>query len=47
MNNEEKILNLLEEDDSVVVDRGFRDTVRTMNIFNFKARMPDFIKGNK
>ena len=47
INNEEDILNWLEEDDIIVVDRGFRDAVNTINNFGYNVQMPDFLKGKK
>lgn len=47
INNEQDILNWLHDDDVVVVDRGFRDAVRTINRFGFNAQMPDFLNGKK
>lgn len=47
INNEQDILNWLHDDDVVVVDRGFRDAVRTINRFGFNVQMPDFLNGKK
>ena len=47
MNNEEDILNWLEDDDVLVVDRGFRDALSTINHFGFRVQMPDFLNGKK
>ena len=47
MNNEEDILNWLKEDDIIIVDRGFRDAVSTINDFGYKVQMPDFLNGKK
>jgi hypothetical protein len=47
MNNEEDILGWLEDDDIVVVDRGFRDALTTINNFGFRVQMPDFLNGKK
>ncbi len=47
INNEQDILNWLHDNDVVVVDRGFRDAVRTINRFGFNVQMPDFLNGKK
>ena len=46
-NKEENILGWLEEDGVIVVDRGFRDAVETMNQLGFNVQMSDFLKGKK
>ena len=47
INNEQDVLNWLNDNDVVVVDRGFRDAVNTIKRFGFNAEMPDFLKGKK
>lgn len=47
INNEQNILNWLHDDDVVVIDRGFRDAVRTINRFGFNVQMPEFLNGRK
>jgi hypothetical protein len=47
MNNEEGILDWLEDDGIVVLDRGFRDALTTINNFGFRVQMPDFLNGKK
>ena len=47
INNEQDILNWLHQDDVVVVDRGFRDAIRTINNFGYNVQMPDFLNGKK
>ncbi|CAF1115343.1 unnamed protein product [Didymodactylos carnosus] len=47
INNEQDILNWLHEDDIIVVDRGFRDSINTIERFGFNVEMPDFLKGKK
>ena len=46
-NNEQDVLNWIHDDDVVVVDRGFRDSVSTLNRFGLNVQMPDFLKGKK
>ena len=47
INNEQDILNWLHQDDVVVVDRGFRDAIRTINNLGYTVQMPDFLNGKK
>ena len=47
INNEEDIINWLKDDDVIVVDRGFRDAVHTLNRFGFNVKMPAFLNGRK
>ncbi|CAF1651366.1 unnamed protein product, partial [Adineta ricciae] len=47
IHNEEDVLNWLNKDDVIVVDRGFRDPVKTIYRFGFNVQMPDFLKGKK
>lgn len=47
VNNKQNILNWLNEDDIIVVDRGFRDAVNTIRRFGFNVEMPDFLDGKK
>ncbi|CAF4479933.1 unnamed protein product [Rotaria magnacalcarata] len=46
-NNEQDILNWLHDDDVLILDRGFRDTVRAMKQFGFQVAMPSFLNGRK
>jgi hypothetical protein len=47
INNEQDILNWLHDEDIIVVDRGFRDAIKTIKRFGFNVQMPDFLKGKK
>lgn len=47
INNEEDIINWLQDDDVIVVDRGFRDAVHTLNRFGYNVEMPAFLNGRK
>ena len=47
INNEQDILKWLHQDDVVVVDRGFRDAIRTINNLGYTVQMPDFLNGKK
>ena len=47
INNEQDILNWLHDDDIIIVDRGFRDAINTIERFGFNVEMPDFLKGKK
>ena len=47
INNEQDILNWLQDDDIIVVDRGFRDAINTIERYGFNVQMPDFLKGKK
>lgn len=47
INNEEDILNWLNDDEVIVVDRGFRDAVPTLNRFGYNVEMPAFLNGRK
>ena len=46
-NNEQDILNWLDEDDILILDRGFRDAIRAMKQFDFDVAMPHFLNGRK
>ncbi|CAM4907558.1 unnamed protein product [Rotaria socialis] len=46
-NNEQDILNWLHDDDVLILDRGFRDTIRAMKQFGFQIAMPSFLNGRK
>ncbi|CAF4721656.1 unnamed protein product, partial [Rotaria magnacalcarata] len=46
-NNEQDILNWLHDNDVLILDRGFRDTVRAMKQFGFQVAMPSFLNGRK
>ena len=47
INNEQDALNWIPDDDIVVVDRGFRDSIGILNRFGLNVQMPDFLKGGK
>ena len=48
INNEQDVLNWIHDDDDVVVvDQGFRDSISTLNRFGLSVQMPDFLKGKK
>ena len=42
-NNGQQILNWLEEDDILILDRVFRDAIRPMEQFGFQVTMPHFL----
>ncbi|CAF4695223.1 unnamed protein product, partial [Rotaria socialis] len=46
-NNEQDILNWLHDDDVLILDREFRDTVRAMKQFGFQVAMSSFLNGRK
>lgn len=46
-NNEQEILDWLDDDDVLILDRGFRDSVRAMKLFGFEVAMPHFLNGRK
>ena len=46
-NNGEDILNRIQDDDIIIVDLGFRDTVDTIKRFGLNVQMPDFLRGKK
>ena len=46
-NNEQEILDWLDEDDILILDRGFRDAIRAMKQFGFEVAMPHFLNGRK
>ena len=46
-NNDCDILNWLEDEDVIVVDRGFRDAVVIMVKCGFRVEIPNFLKGSK
>ncbi|CAF3366903.1 unnamed protein product [Rotaria socialis] len=41
------ILNWLHDDDIIMIDRGFRDAVKTIEMFGFHAAMSRFLNGSK
>ena len=41
--NEQDIINWLDKDDILIVDRGFRDAIPTIKHFGYKAVMPSFL----
>ncbi|CAF1143835.1 unnamed protein product [Adineta ricciae] len=45
IHNEEDVLNWLNKDDVIAVDRGFRDAVKSIYGFGFNVQLPDFLKG--
>ncbi|CAF4907643.1 unnamed protein product, partial [Rotaria socialis] len=45
--NTENILNWLKKDDIVVVDRGFRDSVHTMESLGLNVALPPFLNGRR
>lgn len=45
--NDGNILDWLEDDDVIVVDRGFRDAVGTMAQLGFRVQIPCFLRGRK
>lgn len=45
--NDGNILDWLEDDDVIVVDRGFRDAVGTMVQLGFRVQIPCFLKDRK
>ncbi|CAF2081811.1 unnamed protein product, partial [Rotaria magnacalcarata] len=45
--NTENILNWLKKDDIVVVDRGFRDSVHTMESLGLNVVLPPFLNGRR
>ncbi|CAF1533143.1 unnamed protein product [Adineta ricciae] len=45
--NGEGILSWLHDEDIVIIDRGFRDAVKTVELFGFHAAMPHFLNGSK
>ena len=47
INNEQDVLNWIHDDDVVVVDRGFRDSISTLNRLGLNVQMPHFLKGKK
>ncbi|CAF4189825.1 unnamed protein product [Rotaria sordida] len=46
-NNMEDVLNWFEEEDKLVVDRGFRDCLNMMNRLGIEVAMPSFLNGKK
>ncbi|CAF3491531.1 unnamed protein product [Rotaria socialis] len=46
-NNDQAILNWLHDDDIIMIDRGFRDAVKTIEMFGFHAAMSRFLNGSK
>ena len=47
INDGQDVLNWIHDDDVVVVDRGFRDSISAINRFGLNVQMPDFLKGKK
>ena len=47
INNGEDILNWIQDDDVIIVDRGFRDAVDTIKRFGLNVQMPNFLNGKK
>lgn len=46
--NKEGILEWLQDDDVIVIDRGFRDAVNSMEMLGFQTAIPDFLgRGRK
>jgi hypothetical protein len=45
--NHEGILGWLHENDILLLDRGFRDSLKTIELFGFDAIMPRFLNGKK
>lgn len=45
--NQGQILDWLQDEDVIVVDRGFRDVVGTIVQLGFKVEIPHFLKGRK
>lgn len=41
------MLNWLQDDDIILLDRGFRDAVPTMQTLGFHVQMPSFLNGKK
>ena len=41
--NVEEIKNLLEKDNHIVVDRGYRDSIDSLEKFGLKHKMPDYL----
>ncbi|CAF4165165.1 unnamed protein product [Rotaria sp. Silwood2] len=46
-NNDQGILEWLHDDDIIIVDRGFRDAVKAIEMFGFHSAMPRFLNGKK
>lgn len=46
-NNDQGITSWLQEDDIVIVDRGFRDAVDSMEELGLSVEIPAFLKGKK
>ena len=48
INNEQDVLSWIHDDDDVVVvDREFRDSISSLNRSGLNVQMPDFLKGKK
>ena len=48
INNEQDVLSWIHDDDDVVVvDREFRDSISSLNRSDLNIQMPDFLKGKK
>ncbi|CAF4540445.1 unnamed protein product, partial [Rotaria magnacalcarata] len=43
LNNEQEVLSWLRDNDVLVLDRGFRDTVNTLNRVGLQVAMPGFL----
>jgi hypothetical protein len=46
-NNDQGIKTWLHDDDIIIVDRGFRDAVYSMEELGLQVKMPAFLKGKK
>ncbi|CAM4906565.1 unnamed protein product [Rotaria socialis] len=47
LTNEDDMLNWLQDDDIIILDRGFRDAAPTMRTLGFHVQMPRFLNGKK
>lgn len=45
--NEQALLNWLQKDDILILDRGFRDSISTIKHFGYQAIMPSFLNRRK
>ncbi|CAF2529584.1 unnamed protein product [Rotaria sp. Silwood2] len=45
LNNEQDILKWLHDDDIILLDRGFRDAIPTIQVLGFRVSMPSFLNG--
>ncbi len=46
-NDDQGIKTWLHDDDIIIVDRGFRDAVNSMEELGFQVKIPAFLKGKK